>query len=57
MKTEAEIWLMAWLASINSPSVSTINRRGSETMVASEWADDCIKDFRKRFPETLKDSL
>lgn len=47
--TEAEVWLMAWLAVSASSNCTT-------SKVAANWADNCVASFRKRFPSALSAS-
>jgi len=45
MNKREEVWLRAWVVVAGSLGVR-------KTEAPTAWADDCLKEFDKRFPET-----
>lgn len=40
---EERVWVEAWRSAIKA------NRASMDSRTATDWADDCLKDFKARF--------
>ena len=45
--SDQEVWLRAWVAYTSSSN-------STKCLYASEWADSCLEDFKRRFPVYTK---